>query len=105
MTIKEKVARGLRCFASEVPPKTAEDCKGCPYEGEEDCEHAIIEDVIDLWDSMEKLIGPVKPTSIERKFFGITIQKYNVCGACGQELAKWMHFCPMCGRMVTDEEG
>lgn len=105
MTIKEKVARGLRCFASEVPPKTVEDCKDCPYAGEEDCERAIIEDVTELWESVEPAMGPVKAISIERKFFGIPIQKYNVCGECGQELSKWMHYCPMCGRMVTDEEG
>lgn len=59
MTIKEKVTRGLRCFASEVPPKIAEDCKGCPYEGKEDCEHAIIEDVISIWEPAEISGGKV----------------------------------------------
>ena len=96
MTITEKVTQGLRCFASKVPPT---DCSGCPYEGKDDCEHAIIEDIIPVWGA-DKISVDVKPVEVKRRFLGIPVQKYKVCGECGQELHNWMHYCPECGRGI-----
>ena len=92
--------RGLECWLKN-PAETNEECedRGCPFAHSPDCSLIIMANLYEWLKNQP----PVKPINITRRFFGIPVTSYQVCGNCGEELTKG-HYCPVCGRMIKVEE-
>ena len=92
--------RGLECWLKN-PAETNEECedRGCPFAHSPDCSRVIMANLYEWLKNQP----PVKPINITRRFFGIPVARYKVCGNCGEELTNG-HYCPVCGRMIKVEE-
>lgn len=92
----EKVIRGLTACADNTP---TEDCRKCPYQGEEYCTDAVMLDALALLRKQE----PVKPITQDA-----WPNPVKVCGNCKGYItytAGRPRFCPNCGwEMKWDEQ-
>lgn len=91
MPDREKVIKGLTVCTEYGTP--VEDCRKCPYQGEEYCTDAVMLDALALLREQE----PVKPTEKNG---------WHYCGACGRLIdsdfadEEVFQYCPNCGRAV-----
>lgn len=96
MPEREKVIRGLTICTDSTP---VEDCRKCPYHGDDHCTDTVMMEALALLREQEA----VRPETIVRTGMREepTIQAI-VCGNCLKIMGYCVvyNFCPWCGRAV-----